>query len=147
MLSRARQLVPKLGLSVCVRPGAAATTTAPLSPRLDMPRVVINCGAPSADADESAASGRWALKSNPNERKVWVERGDGSARKIVFSSTFDAVLTAEADGSEQLHEAALSAAVATCLEGKLGIVVCVGSDADQRAATLRALPKLATWSR
>ena len=58
----------------------------------------------------SAAS--LALRCTPAERKVWIERGDGAGRKIVFSSTFDAVVDgASGEAAEDaLYAAALQPA-------------------------------------
>ena len=90
---------------------------------------------------EEGAGGGLGVKCSAAERRVTVERGDGANRKIVFSSTFDAVVDAsgeEVEGDEELFATSLAPAVAAAAEGKTGIVVCVGSDLSKRAALLRA---------
>lgn len=91
-------------------------------------------------ADEGAAGG-CALRCSAADRKISVERGEGANRKIVFSSTFDTVLVNPAADScaEQLHEAAVAAAVTSCLEGKLGVVLCIGNQTGKRAKLWQAL--------
>ena len=80
---------------------------------------------------------------------MWVERGDASAGgKIVFSSTFDAVVDAgaeedaPADARTALFNAAVSPAVKAAIDGRLGCVLCVGSGGDKRQAILEACGEL-----
>ena len=76
-------------------------------------------------------------------RKVWVERGDASAGgKIVYSSTFDAVVDAgcgdlnPTESSTALFNVVSPAVNATA--GRLGCVLCVGSGPDKRQALFDA---------
>ena len=102
----------------------------------------MHCAAAAAVTTTSASS--LALRCNPGERKVWVERGEGAARKIVFSSTFDSVLDASAHGGaddeSRIYDAALAPAVAGAMDGKLGVVLCVGSEASKANRSPSQLP-------
>ena len=86
---------------------------------------------------------RLTLRCNPSERRVWVERGEGSVHNIAFSSTFDAVIDASDssvdDSAQRLHDAAIASAISSCLEGELGVVLSLGSDAGKRTALLQAV--------
>ena len=76
----------------------------------------------------------------------WVERGDASAGgKIVYSSTFDAVVHAgceedlnPTESSTALFNVAVSPAVNATVDGRLGCVLCVGSGPDKRQALFDA---------
>ena len=63
---------------------------------------------------------------------MWVEHGEGKAKKIIFSSTFDAVVEAGDEGDDALYESALAPAVGAAIDGKLGCVLCVGIDGGKR---------------
>lgn len=77
---------------------------------------------------------------------MWVERGDASAGgKIVYSSTFDAVVDAgceedlnPTESSTALFNVAVSPAVNATVDGRLGCVLCVGSGPDKRQALFDA---------
>ena len=72
-------------------------------------KVTVKCGT------EEGAGGGLGVKCSAAERRVTVERGDGANRKIVFSSTFDAVVDAsgeEVEGDEELFATSLAPAVA-----------------------------------
>ena len=110
-------------------------------------QVTVRCSAASADAPPK---NRVALRCNPADRKVWVERAE-AATKIVFSSTYDAVINvgseggaavdisdAASDAASALYKAAIAPAVAAALEGRAGIVLCIGYGVDKRQALFDA---------
>ena len=79
-------------------------------------QVVVRCSGPDPDAGTS----RTSLRCSPSERRVWVERGEGKERKIVFSSTFDAVLDAGAEAAPfsglQTGQTGDTRSVQTCIQ-------------------------------
>ena len=95
------------------------------------------------------------MQCNVGERRVWVQRGAGPQKQIIFSSTFDSVLSGDVTPPE-MYKTAAEPAVAAASDGKVGCLLCIGpasaikeasvfgqgadpSDPDQMALAARSL--------
>ncbi|KAL3914380.1 MAG: hypothetical protein SGPRY_007644, partial [Prymnesium sp.] len=90
---------------------------------------VVICCPPSAD---NPPPNTVAVHCNTNERRVWVQRGSAAKKQILFSSTFDAVLS-NASPSD-CYASAAEPAVSLACEGKIGCLLCIGPASAMKEA-------------
>lgn len=66
---------------------------------------------------------------------MWVQRGAGPTKQIIFSSTFDSVLSGEA-GPNELYTTTAEPSVTAASEGKVGCVLCIGPASEEKKAAV-----------
>ena len=98
-------------------------------------QVVIRCPPSKAKTSANAV----AVQCSAPERRVWVQRGAGPTKQIIFSSTFDSVLSGEV-GPKELFATVAEPSVAVAADGKVGCVLCIGPASPEKEASLFAGP-------
>lgn len=94
-------------------------------------QVLIHCPPPKNNPQPTEVT----VQSNIAERRVWVQRGSGDQKQIIYSSTFDAVISGDTSPSE-LYAQVAEQAVAAAIEGKLGCVLCLGQASALKEVSL-----------
>lgn len=84
---------------------------------------------------EPVGAGPLTVKCNCEERRVWVQRVSNGSKQIVFSSTFDTVISSPSQDA-RLYDSVIKSSVQVAAEGRDAFIVCLGAAHSDKENTL-----------